>query len=302
MTKQEFYEKYNKILTQHSVDTLSLYHKVLAIIQADNFMDEEQGNSKPLNIDDFAYTLNSDMQLKNIFRTSTLKVNMQVSKAKEMYEIQLYRLLLDALILQLQVTDESIADNCGLLSPCAKNVATILGINVGLVQKVTYADEETCLACLNTLLKASIKEQREFDKFLEVTKKIVTDDVIKKMCTTMLDLKDIDNQTLLERTIKNFSDLLMTRIISDYKQNKVRCSFELGQLTKIGVLDKDNNVLIESDYRSNQVNVLCVITPLATLFDKNKVCDYTDYINLISNLIICDTLEKPDVSALNALL
>lgn len=302
MTKQEFYEKYNKILTQNSVDTLSLYHKVLAIIQADNYMDEEQGNSKPLNIDDFAYTLNSDMQLKNIFRTSTLKVNMQVSKAKEMYEIQLYRLLLDALILQLQVADESIADKCGLLSPCAKKVATILGINVGVVQNVTYADEETCNTCLDVLLQATVKDAREFDKFLEVTKNIVTDDAIKKICTSMLNLKDIDNQTLLERTIKNFSDLLMSRIISDYKQNKVRCSFELGHLTKIGVLDKDNNVLIESDYRSNQVNVLCVIIPLATLFDKNKVCDYTDYINLISNLIICDTLEKPDVSALYALL
>ncbi|MBR4314794.1 MAG: hypothetical protein IKP66_07795 [Lachnospiraceae bacterium] len=163
MTKQEFYEKYNKILTQHSVDTLSLYHKVLSIIQADNFMDEEQGNSKPLNIDDFAYTLNSDMQLKNIFRTSTLKVNMQVSKAKEMYEIQLYRLLLDALLLTM---GKDVPKECGLLSPSALKTAEILKLNITRGGNA-YATESDCETILNKLSELSQRDTDATDKFYE---------------------------------------------------------------------------------------------------------------------------------------
>ena len=121
MTKNEFYLKYKNIIEQNKLDTNEIVAVAFAIIQADKFLDEEKGNAKTLDLDDFVYTLNNDLMLKSILQTP-IAIKPNLTKAKELYEVQLYRLLLDSVML---VMKDNVPKECGLLSPCALKVSNL---------------------------------------------------------------------------------------------------------------------------------------------------------------------------------
>ena len=81
MTKNEFYLKYKNIIEQNKLDTNEIVAVAFAIIQADKFLDEEKGNAKTLDLDDFVYTLNNDLMLKSILQTP-IAIKPNLTKAK----------------------------------------------------------------------------------------------------------------------------------------------------------------------------------------------------------------------------
>ena len=83
MTKNEFYLKNKNIIEQNKLDTNEIVAVAFAIIQADKFLDEEKGNAKTLDLDDFVYTLNNDLMLKSILQTQ-IAIKPNLTKAKEL--------------------------------------------------------------------------------------------------------------------------------------------------------------------------------------------------------------------------
>lgn len=146
MTKNEFYLKYKNIIEQNKLDTNEIVAVAFAIIQADKFLDEEKGNAKTLDLDDFVYTLNNDLMLKSILQTP-IAIKPNLTKAKELYEVQLYRLLLDSVML---VMKDNVPKECGLLSPCALKVANLFKWKITKGGDV-YATEEDCIKSLDLL-------------------------------------------------------------------------------------------------------------------------------------------------------
>ena len=301
MKRLEFYDKYKAVIEQRHIDGTELYHKACAIVVADSLLDDEVGNNKALNIDDFFFTIVQDKPLKDIFKCKAAK-SLAV-RAKDMYDVQLYRLLLDSLLLVMQMDNDNTIELYGLLSPSAKEVVTVLGISKkGLPHVVDYATTEDCENCLAQLLQEEVNEQGNFAKILDETQKVVADTAIKDTCRELLAKKDeITDRVLLENSIKSFSDMLLKRIEKEYQANKVRCSYALSEMTPVGVLSADNVVMIKNELCKN-INVICLNISLSLIFDMNKMCEYKDFINLISNLILCDTLTKPDLKGIEELL
>lgn len=162
MTKNEFYPKYKDIIEQNKLDTNEIVAVAFAIIQADKFLDEEEGNAKTLDLDDFVYTLNNDLMLKSILQP-TIAIKPNLTKAKEMYEVQLYRLLLDSVML---VMKDNVPKECGLLSPCALKVANLFKWKITRGGE-DYATEEECEKVLELLCISDLEESDATDKFYE---------------------------------------------------------------------------------------------------------------------------------------
>lgn len=219
MTKNEFYEKYFKIIEENNIDTNKVVSRALAVIQADNTI--EEGNSKPLNIDDFAFTLTNDIALGTKLKGIILSQN--AIKAKEMYEIQLYRLLLDALMLTME---KEVPKECGLLSPSALKTAEILKLKITRGGDV-YATEEDCIKSLdllyNSINSSNNEELFEFcQTMLEAYRFVNTEKAINlqpNLTNIVLGskYKNYDFNVLVTESIEN-KEIYIRRVKEDFVQ------------------------------------------------------------------------------------
>ena len=228
MTKNEFYEKYFKIIEENNIDTNKVVSMALAVIQADNTI--EEGNSKPLNIDDFAFTLTSDIALGAKLKGITLGQN--VIKAKEMYEIQLYRLLLDALMLTM---GKEVPKECGLLSPSALKTAEILKLKITKGGDV-YATEEECIKVLDALADALMEEKDsdasdKFYEFFEFLRKIY-----------------IKNPTLF--------NIICVEILATFKQLPVATNYHKLELPEELLFNRNMNMMFEFNAPKNMDDII----------------------------------------------
>ena len=228
MTKNEFYEKYFKIIEENNIDTNKVVSMALAVIQADNTI--EEGNSKPLNIDDFAFTLTSDIALGAKLKGITLGQN--VIKAKEMYEIQLYRLLLDALMLTM---GKEVPKECGLLRPSALKTAEILKLKITKGGDV-YATEEECIKVLDALADALMEEKDsdasdKFYEFFEFLRKIY-----------------IKNPTLF--------NIICVEILATFKQLPVATNYHKLELPEELLFNRNMNMMFEFNAPKNMDDII----------------------------------------------
>ena len=231
MNRNEFYEKYEKIIKDNSIDINRIFSLSLAIIQADNLLDLETGNNKVLNVDDFVYTANTDIRLKAILQP-TVMTKPYHTKVKEMYEVQLYRLLLDALMLTME---KDVPDECGLLSPSALKTADILKLKITKGGDV-YATEEECIKVLDALGDALTEEKDsdasdKFYEFFEFLRKIY-----------------IKNPTLF--------NIICVEILATFKQLPVATNYHKLELPEELLFNRNMNMMFEFNAPKNMDDII----------------------------------------------
>ncbi len=246
MTKNEFYEKYGKVIANNHIDTKAIVSKALAITQVYALTDNEETH-RVLNIDDFAYTITNDIALKALLATP-LEVKPNLPKATEIKDLYLFELLLDALML---AYEDNLPEDCGVLTPNGSRTAEVLGLK-GKGTTDDFKTDAEMEKCLNALLTLTEEEpDKEFDES-DIAGKVA----LKKDTKSESENKKalIEEQGLFESEIASLEELV-TRIIDqildvyDKTYAPLEMSPALGVLCsdKVTQTDKNGNTRTKED-------------------------------------------------------